>query len=45
MPIYINKSLPSLHLNAGTIANNENKMRILVGTGAVINAGNKVYHQ
>ena len=45
MPISINNSLPSVQLHVGTIASNENKLRMLVDTGATMNTGNKDYHQ
>ena len=45
MPIYINNSLPFVYLHFGTIADDENKMRIRVDTGAVMKTGNKDYHQ
>ena len=45
MPISINNSLPSIYLHIGSIADDKNKMRKLVDTGAVMTTGNKAYHQ
>ena len=45
MPISINNSLPTIHLTTGLIVDEENKMRMLVGTGAAMNTGNLDYHK
>ena len=45
MHISINNTLPSIYLNVGSIMDDENKMRMLVDTGVVMNTGNIVYHQ
>ena len=43
MLISINNSLPSVNLHLGLIEDDENKMRILVDTGAAMNSGNLTY--
>ena len=45
IPISINNSLSYIYLHVGTIADDENKMRMLVDTGAAINTCNKEYHK
>ena len=45
MKIYINNSLSSIHLYVYIIRDDKNKIQILVNTGAVMNKGNKEYHQ
>ena len=45
MPIPINNSLPSVHLTIGLIADEENKMRMLVDTGVSMITGNLDYHK
>ena len=45
MPISINNSLPSVHLNVGLLVDEENKMRMLLDTSAAMNTGNLAYHQ
>ena len=45
MHISINNSLPSVHLNIGLLVNEQNKIRMLVDTGAAMNAGNLDYHK
>ena len=45
MLIKINISLPSIYLHIGSIADDENKMRMLVDTGTAMNTYNKAYHQ
>ena len=44
MPISINNSLPSVTLHLGLLEDEENTMRMLVNTGAVMNSGNLAYH-
>ena len=44
MPISINNSLPSVNLHLGLIEDEENKMRMLVNTGAAMNSGNLAYY-
>ena len=44
MSININHSLPSVNQHIGNPENAENYIRVLVDTGAVINAGNLKYH-
>ena len=43
-PIGINSSLPSINLMLGILEDEENKMRMLVDIGAVINIGNFDFH-
>ena len=45
MPIAINNSLPSIKMLIGLLADDENKMSMLVDIGAAMNTGNKTYHQ
>ena len=45
MPIAINNSLPSIKMLIGLLSDDENKMSMLVDTGAAMNTGNKTYHQ
>ena len=44
MPIQINNYLPSIYLHLGLIEDEENKMRMLLDTGATMNSGNLNYH-
>ena len=44
MPISINNSLPSVCLHLGSVEDEENKMRMLLDTGAAMNSGNLTYH-
>ena len=44
MPIGINNSLPSVSLILGTLADEKNKIRMLVDTGAAMNTGNLRFH-
>ena len=44
MPIAINNSLPSICLNLGSVENEENKIRMLLDTGAAINSSSLTYH-
>ena len=45
MPISINNSFPSVHMNIGLLVDEENKMRMLVDTSAAMNTGNLDYHK
>ena len=45
MPISINISLSSVHLNIGLLVDEENKIRMLVDTSAAMNTGNLDYHK
>ena len=45
MPITINNSLPSVNMLIGILVDDENKMSILVDTGATMNIGDNTYHQ
>ena len=45
MPISINNSFLSVYLHIESITDDENKIRILVDTGAAMNTGNNAYHQ
>ena len=45
MPILINTSLPFVYLHVGTVASDEDKIRMLVDTAAVMNTSNKAYYQ
>ena len=44
MPIPINNSLHSVCIRLGSVEDEENKMRILLDTGAAMNLGSLVYH-
>ena len=44
MPIGINNSLPSVSLILGILEDEENKMRMLVDTGAAMNTDNFDFH-
>ena len=44
MPIPINNSLPSVCLHLGSVEDDENKIRMLLNTGAAMNSGNLTYH-
>ena len=44
MPIPINNSLSSVCLHLGSVEDEENKMRMLLDTGAAMNSGNLTYH-
>ena len=44
MPIGINNSLPSISFILGILEDEENKMRMLVDTGAAMNTGNFDFH-
>ena len=44
MPIGINNSLPSVSLILGSREDDENKMRMLVDTGAAMNTGDIDFH-
>ena len=45
MPISINNSLISVHLTIGLIAEEKNKIRMRVDTGAAMNICNLDYHK
>ena len=45
MPIANNNSLPSIKMLIGLLSDDENRMSMLVDTGAAMNTGNKTYHQ
>ena len=45
MPISINNALPSIHLTIGLIIDEENKMCMLVDTGAIMNTDNLDCHK
>ena len=44
MPISINNSLPSVYLHLGNLEDDENRMQMLVGTGAAMTTGDLKYH-
>ena len=44
MPISINNSLPSMCLHLGILEDDENRMQMLVDTGAVMNTSDLKYH-
>ena len=44
MPISIDDSLPSVNIHVGLLEDDENKMIMLVDTGAALNSGNLTYH-
>ena len=44
MPIPINNSLPSVCLHLGSVEDEENKMRMLLDTGAAMNSCSLTYH-
>ena len=44
MPISLNNFLPSVNLHLGLIEDEENKMRMLIDTGAAMNSGNLAYY-
>ena len=44
MPVGINNSLPSVSLILGILEDDENKVRMLVDTGAAMNMGNCRFH-
>ena len=45
MPIKINNSLPFVCLHLGNPEDDENRMRMLVDTGAAMNTGDLKYYQ
>ena len=45
IPIAINNSLPSIQILIDMLSDEENKMSVLVDTGAAISTGDKTYHQ
>ena len=44
IPNSINNSLPSICFHLGSVENEENKIRMLLDTGAAMNSGNLTYH-
>ena len=44
MPIPINYSLPSVCLHLGTVEDEDNKIHMLLDTGAAMNLGSITYH-
>ena len=44
MSIPMNNTLPSVCLHFGSVEDEENKMRMLLDTGAAMNSGNLTYH-
>ena len=43
MPVPINNSLPSVCLHLSSVEDEENKIRMLLDTGATMNSGNLTY--